>query len=76
MYEYPYKLLDRVALAKWLEVSPQTISNRMSSGGDLPPSFKSGNLRRWREQDVLQWIDERIEATSENSPHLKKATTQ
>gem|GEM_PF-4661930 len=71
MYNIKLKLLGRAELADWLEVSPQTISNRLSSGGDLPPSFKSGNIRRWREEDVVRWIEDRIEITSLDSRQVK-----
>jgi len=62
MNEIKNKLINRAELAKWLGLSIQTISNRLSNGGDLPFSVKSGcGYRRWRVQDVLEWIENRIE---------------
>jgi len=55
------RLLDKEELAKWFGVKPQTISNRLSRGEDLPPSIKFGGVRRWPEQKVHEWITNNLE---------------
>jgi len=50
------QLLSTKALASVLGVSEQTIYNRHSSGGNLPPSIKLGRLLRFRATDVDAWI--------------------
>lgn len=45
------------ALAAYLGLTVQTIYNRHSTGGDLPPSFKLGRLLRFHPQDVERWIE-------------------
>lgn len=49
-------LLSPKALAKVLGISEQTIYNRLSIRGDLPPSLKLGRLVRFRPDDVETWL--------------------
>jgi len=53
-----HQLLTPQALAALLGISTQTIYNRLSLGGDLPPKFKVGRLVRFKLEDVSTWIDE------------------
>jgi len=43
-------------LAAVLGLAEQTIYNRHSIGGDLPPSIKLGRLLRFRPSDVEAWL--------------------
>ena len=49
-------LLTTKALAATLGIAQQTIYNRLSSGGDLPPCIKLGRLLRFRPSDVEAWL--------------------
>lgn len=50
------KLLTPQELAVILGISVQTLYNRRSYGGDLPPSVHIGRLVRYRPSDVDAWI--------------------
>jgi predicted DNA-binding transcriptional regulator AlpA len=49
-------LLSPKALAATLGLAEQTIYNRHSTGGDLPPCIKLGRLLRFRPSDVEAWL--------------------
>ncbi|WP_083917451.1 helix-turn-helix domain-containing protein [Leeia oryzae] len=44
-------------LAEYLNISPQTIYNRLSSKGSLPVCTKIGKLLRFSAQDVEEWLE-------------------
>jgi predicted DNA-binding transcriptional regulator AlpA len=50
------QLLSPRNLADVLGISEQTIYNRHSTGGDLPPTIKLGRLIRFRPTDVESWL--------------------
>lgn len=50
------QLLTPQTLASSLGMATQTIYNRYSAGGDLPPSIKLGRLLRFRASDVCEWL--------------------
>ncbi len=50
-------LLSAKALAALLGIAEQTIYNRQSTGGNLPPSIKLGRLLRFRPSDVESWLN-------------------
>lgn len=52
-------LFSPETLAKLLGIAEQTIYNRQSTGGDLPPSIKLGRLLRFRAADVRSWLDKK-----------------
>jgi predicted DNA-binding transcriptional regulator AlpA len=49
-------LLSAKALAVVLGLAEQTIYNRHSTGGSLPPCIKLGRLLRFRATDVEAWL--------------------
>jgi predicted DNA-binding transcriptional regulator AlpA len=52
-------LFNPETLAKLLGIAEQTIYNRHSTGGDLPPSVKLGRSLRFRPTDVMDWLDKK-----------------
>ncbi len=50
------QLISPKTLASMLGLAEQTIYNRHSTGGDLPPAIKLGRLLRFRQLDVEAWI--------------------
>jgi predicted DNA-binding transcriptional regulator AlpA len=50
------QLLSPKALAALLGLAEQTIYNRHSLGGDLPPAIKLGRALRFRPADVVAWL--------------------
>ena len=51
------QLLSPAQLASYLGLSTQTIYNRRYQGLDLPRSIMVGGQVRYRESDVLAWLD-------------------
>lgn len=49
-------LLTAAALAERLGFKRQTIYNRLSLGGDLPPPVYLGRVPRWRPEDIEAWL--------------------
>ncbi|MBF3420851.1 helix-turn-helix transcriptional regulator [Burkholderia pseudomallei] len=58
-------LLTPKALAAALGLAEQTIYNRHSSGGDLPPCIRLGRMLRFRPVDVEAWLAKKLSATKE-----------
>lgn len=56
MSERMERLLTPQEVAERLAISVQTLYNRRSYGGDLPPAVHIGRLVRYRQQDVDAWI--------------------
>ena len=50
------QLLTPQTLASLLGMATQTIYNRYSTGGNLPPAIKLGRLLRFRVGDVREWL--------------------
>ncbi len=48
-------LVDADALATLLCISPRQVS-RLNSAGKLPPSITLGRCRRWRVDEVREWL--------------------
>jgi len=46
--------------------NPRTVSNRVSSGADMPPSIKVGNKRLFDKDAVYSWLRSHEEKTSVN----------
>ncbi|MBU9218212.1 helix-turn-helix transcriptional regulator [Burkholderia gladioli] len=53
-------LLSPKDLAAALGIAEQTIYNRHSGGGDLPPCLKLGRLLRFRREDVDAWLQQKL----------------
>lgn len=51
------RLLSIIEVSKLIHCKPQTIKNRLSLGLPLPPSFRLGGKRLWKEVEVHNWID-------------------
>jgi predicted DNA-binding transcriptional regulator AlpA len=62
-------LLSPKDLAAMLGIAEQTIYNRHSGGGDLPPCLKLGRLLRFRREDVDTWLQQKL------SPSVSAPTT-
>ncbi len=52
------KLLTPSELAEFTGLALQTIYNRHSTAGSLPPCIKLGNRLRFRVPDVESWLEE------------------
>lgn len=65
-------LLSPADVAAYLGLSVQTIYNRHSQGGPLPTCFKVGNRLRFKQADVLDWVES---LQSNPSSNLGKAPT-
>ncbi|WP_428985542.1 helix-turn-helix transcriptional regulator [Sphaerotilus microaerophilus] len=52
-------LLTPSGLAAVLGLATRTIYNRISTGGDLPPHVRLGNLPRFVAEDVEQWLEQK-----------------
>ncbi|MDS0796973.1 helix-turn-helix domain-containing protein [Burkholderia pseudomultivorans] len=50
------RLLDPKDLAALARLAVQTVYNRHSTGGNLPPCIKLGRLLRFRSSDVEAWL--------------------
>ena len=57
-YEYPGLRFAQVA--KLLHCSEATLF-RMLAKGDVPPSYKIGKRRRWKESDVIAWVEDQLD---------------
>lgn len=66
-------LLSPRELAEAIGLSEQTIYNRHSSGGSLPPSMKLGRLLRFPVEGVYPWILAQMESeTTQPIPKRKQ----
>lgn len=63
-------LLSAKELAARLGVAEQTIYNRNSSGGALPPAVKLGRLLRFRASDVEAWLQALSDSRQPTKPLL------
>jgi predicted DNA-binding transcriptional regulator AlpA len=61
-------LLSPKELAATLGLAEQTIYNRHSTGGDLPPVLKLGRLLRFRASDVEAWLARQVVAAAPPPP--------
>lgn len=50
------RLIPAKTVAKMLDVNVRTI-HRHKSAGKLPEPIRFGGSVRWREDDILRWID-------------------
>jgi predicted DNA-binding transcriptional regulator AlpA len=64
------QLLTPKTLASTLGIAEQTIYNRHSIGGNLPPAIKLGHLLRFRPADVEAWL----EVQRQSAPPLLPST--
>ncbi|WP_188381588.1 helix-turn-helix transcriptional regulator [Oxalicibacterium faecigallinarum] len=53
------ELIGAKQFAKFLGVSVRTLDT-LDKKGDLPAGFRVGHVRRWRKDDVEQWVVKRI----------------
>jgi predicted DNA-binding transcriptional regulator AlpA len=67
------KLLSPRELSQILSLAEQTIYNRHSKGGSLPPCIKIGNRLRFRSSDVDTWITAQVEGP--RVPQAARAAT-
>ena len=62
------RLLTPEKLVEITGLSRQTIYNRLSTGGDLPPVVRLGRALRWRASDVAAWIAAKISTPAFSMP--------
>ncbi len=60
-------LLTPKTLAALLGIAEQTIYNRHSTGGDLPPAVKIGRRLRFRAEDVSLWVESKRESVLDDN---------
>lgn len=53
------KLLDASEVSQYLNVSKRTFEQLLSQG-DGPRHFLIGRQRRWRPNEINEWIDQRL----------------
>ena len=70
------QLLSPKTLAALLGLAEQTIYNRHSIGGDLPPTIKLGRLLRFRASDVEAWLTSQQAAAAVVRPPAKRPTSR
>jgi len=58
-------LISPKALAVALGLAEQTIYNRHSTGGNLPPCIKLGRLLRFRPSDVEAWLARQLSSSGQ-----------
>lgn len=63
-------LLNSKQLAKRLGISLRTLDT-LNKQAQLPTCLRIGNLRRWRSEDVENWINSKIEEKLSQSPISK-----
>jgi predicted DNA-binding transcriptional regulator AlpA len=66
------KLISREVVARRLDCSEATVRNMVNSGRFIPPML-IGNMPRWRERDVNEWIAERATAARKIEATAKKS---
>lgn len=68
------QLLTPRQLGEMLGLAPQTIYNRHSTGGDLPPFLKLGNSLRFPASTVEAWLMAKIQtpAPAYPAPAMRK----
>ena len=69
------QLLTPKTLAAYLGLAEQTIYNRHSMGGDLPPAIKLGRVLRFRPADVEAWLERQVSSPTPQAPSLEKGAT-
>lgn len=55
-------------LAEYLHVSRKTIFNRLWRREELPPFIKTGRTVLFREEDVKQWLDSKVQQVEQPAP--------
>ena len=58
------KLLTVAELADLLSMAQQTIYNRHSTGGSLPPCVRLGRALRFPSAQVAEWIEQQTEVSA------------
>ena len=52
-------LLTLDDLAEVLKLNKNHVADRVTRRKDFPKPYQIGGARRWKEEDVLQWLEER-----------------
>lgn len=50
------KLIDCKAIAEMTGLHPAHIRDRLSKRPDFPRAYVIGSVRRWDEEEVLEWL--------------------
>lgn len=61
------RLLTPRELSALIALAQQTIYNRRTTGGDLPPAIVLGRRVRFKVADVQQWMERHRESRGENT---------
>lgn len=67
------KLLNVAELAELLGLASQTIYNRHSTGGSLPPCVRLGRALRFPVDGVAAWINQQIETPALVRSELRRS---
>ena len=70
------QLLSPKTLATTLGLAEQTIYNRHSTGGDLPPAIKLGRLLRFRPSDVEAWLERQQQSSTKPPTPVQPSVTR
>jgi excisionase family DNA binding protein len=57
-------LLDVMEVAAFLKVSRRKM-DAMLKEGSAPPYVQMGGVRRWRQQDIDRWLDQKVQDKEE-----------
>ena len=68
---HPNTLLDKVALAQALDVSPRTL-RRMVARFEVPPGMTLGGKKIWLAGNVLQFLTERANDLAREAERMSK----
>lgn len=68
-------LIGSKQLAQQLGISLRTLDS-LDKNGDLPKSLRIGHLRRWREEDVEQWIDSKLNSSGNSEQSRTMVRTE
>lgn len=62
MTQRPPALMDVKELSALTGMSVSTIYRKRSLGESLPRAVKIGSAVRWREEDVISWLEANLES--------------
>lgn len=67
------RLLTTPEAAAYLGMAPATLQNDRSSHGLGVPYVKLGQAVRYREADLIEWVEQRVVRPGPPQPHMHKA---
>jgi predicted DNA-binding transcriptional regulator AlpA len=52
-------LLTIEDLVELLKMAKRTVAEKVTKRKDFPKAYQIGSVRRWREDEILQWLESR-----------------